>query len=208
MQLAWGEGKTGLEGAGSSSSGCLPTQHPGWEQSTFQLSGCVSAGRRCVFHSSLARGIPVQPLSVLVNRRGVFRGGRGFISGGTRPRGNGDSLFLRPQHSRDLKKVLKYNLGCGKCQGLMGRCAKFRSLQAWSSSLVHERAGAVWPYQLLSSLHFARARIRDSAPPEWDTPLLPDRILPSRSLCAMLRGGRVGRRCSSSVATASSRRLC
>lgn len=69
----------------------------------------------------MAGGIPVQPPSVLVNRRGVFRGGRGFASGGTRPKEDGDGLFLRPQLGKDLKKVLKYNLGCGKLQGLMGR---------------------------------------------------------------------------------------
>lgn len=68
-----------------------------WELSAFHLSGCVSPGRRRVFHSSLSPGSQHKPPSVLVNGRGVLGGGRSLISGGTRPRGDGDGLFFSPQ---------------------------------------------------------------------------------------------------------------
>lgn len=87
----------GQNGARGSSGGKVLRQRSRWELSAFLLSVCVSPGRRRVFHSSLSPGSQHKPPSVLVNGRGVLGGGRSLVSGGIRPRGDGDGLFFRPQ---------------------------------------------------------------------------------------------------------------
>lgn len=61
MQLAWGEGHTGLEGAGNISLGCSSTQHRARSGVWFNYLAVFLAGKECIFHSSLARKIPVRP---------------------------------------------------------------------------------------------------------------------------------------------------
>lgn len=96
MCLAWGEGQAGLKGAGITILGCSLTQYWAGSGARFNYLAAFLLGGNAFFIPLWPVGSQYNSPSVLVNRRGVFGGGRRLVSGGTRPRGDGDGFFLRP----------------------------------------------------------------------------------------------------------------